>query len=282
MDRKLKYLIGGFCLLLCIYSINLPLHRTTNDFEGKNIILQNQIFTSNVDALVEYEDLYIRNKDTYVRKEILENVSMTKSVLNPQKRLFFIRMAVADKIPLTEETILSYISDLKYFGKYEEALNFAKSVNIDKTQCHNYKSTVLSITQCKIKRILSNNNYFNNYTVINSVENTSSIETFYNNPICQSSKISYEMLDLALNDIKSDKIESFRPCAFFKLGEYYMNKKNYKKAIEYYERFLKEINLNAEDAEYKLNEYMAKCYEKLGDKENSVKHKKILKELSEM
>ena len=282
MDRKLKYLIGGFCLLLCIYSINLPLHRTTNDFEGKNIILQNQIFTSNVDALIEYKDLYIRNKDTYVRKEILENVSMSKFVLNPQKRLFFIRMAVADKIPLTEETILSYISDLKYFGKYKEALNFAKSANIDKTQCHNYKSTVLSITQCKIKRILSNNNYFNNYTVINSAENTSSIETFYNNPICQSSKISYEMLDLALNGIKSDKIERFQSCTFFKLGEYYMNKKNYKKAIEYYEIFLKEINLNAEDAEYKLNEYMAKCYEKLYDKENSVKHKKILKELSEM
>ncbi len=90
------------------------------------------------------------------------------------------------------------------------------------------------------------------------------------------------MLDLALNDIKSDKIERFQSCTFFKLGEYYMNKKNYKKAIEYYERFLKEINLNAEDAEYKLNEYMAKCYEKLGDKENSAKHKKILKELSEM
>ena len=282
MDRKLKYLIGGFCLLLCIYLINLPLHRITDDFEGKNIILQNQIFTSNVDALIEYEDLYIRNKDTYVRKEILENVSMTKSVLNPQKRLFFIRMAAADKIPLTEETILTYISDLKYFGKYKEASNFAKSANIDKTHCHNYKSTVLSITQCKIKRILSNNNYFNNYTVINSAENTSSIETFYNNPICQSSKVSYEMLDLALNDIKSDKIERFQSCTFFKLGEYYMNKKNYKKAIEYYERFLKEINLNAEDAEYKLNEYMAKCYEKLGDKENSVKHKKILKELSEM
>ena len=278
MDRKLKYLIGGFCLLLCLYLINLPLHRTTNDFEGKTIIF----FTPNIEALEEYKDLYIRNKDTYARKEILENISMTKYRFSPQKRLFFIRMATADKIPLTEEVILTYISDLKYFGKYEEALNFAKSANIDKTQCHNYKSTVWSITQCEIKHILSHNDYFSNYTVINLADNTSYMETFYNNPICQSSKISYAMLDLALNGMKSDKIESYQLCAFFKLGEYYMNKKNYKKAIEYYERFLKEINLNAEDADYKLNKNMAKCYEKLGDKSNSVKHKKILKELSEM
>ena len=108
------------------------------------------------------------------------------------------------------------------------------------------------------------------------------METFYNNPICQSSKISYEMLDLALNDMKSVKIKNYQPCALFKLGEYYMKKEDYKKAIEYFEKFLKEINLDAKDSEYKLNEYMAKCYEKLGDKENSAKHKKILKELSEM
>ena len=39
MNKKLMCLILGICLLLCIYLINLPLHKTTDDFDGKNIIL---------------------------------------------------------------------------------------------------------------------------------------------------------------------------------------------------------------------------------------------------
>ena len=289
MNKKLMCLILGICLLLCIYLINLPLHKTTDDFDGKNIILYTQLYTRNPYALNEYKDLYLRNEDIYARKEILEKVSITKSVLNPKARLFFIKRVITDKIPLKEETFQIYISDLKYFGKYDEALEFAKSVNIDKSECHNYKSTVWSITQCKVNRMLlysdfylndTLNNPFLNYTLQNAATNTSSWETFYNNHPCKSSFICFEVLDLALNDLESYKIRNYRPCAFVKLGELYMMKKDYKKAILYFEMFLKEFNVDAKDAEYKLNEQMAKCYEKIGDKKNAEKHKKIMKELS--
>ncbi len=54
MNKKLMCLILGICLLLCIYLINLPLHKTTDDFDGKNIILSTQLYTQNPYALNEY------------------------------------------------------------------------------------------------------------------------------------------------------------------------------------------------------------------------------------
>lgn len=276
---KKRLICLGLVLILLVgwNLINMPLHKFEDVPEAKNINFYS--LQPNLEVLPYYKALYEKNEDVYVRKDILEKVARTTHYhIHPKYKTFFLKEVLKTDVPLDAKVIGYYIYALKYLGRYEDAFKLAMDAKIDKTGCHNYNSTILSIAKCQISEITNSYQYAKydriKSELVRDAKDKGIIDGAVRNGSRSKSTLYESVLDVALK-------RNLRHSAgvYLKLAEYYMHAGEYKKAVEIFENVLKWKKLKPIDAEYALNELMAECYEKIGDKKSAEKHKKIMQEI---
>ena len=280
MKKRLICLSLVLILLVGWNLINMPLHKYINDL-GQNDSYKLWRGTD-LEKLDIYKYLYEKNEDVYVRKDILEKVARTTHYhIHPKYKTFFLKEVLKLDAPLNEATVRCYIYDLKYLGRYEDAFKLAMDAKIDKTGCHNYNSTILSIAKCQISEITNSYQYAKydriKSELVRDAKDKGIIDGAVRNGNRSDKWIS--MVGNGMLDVALKKNLRHTTGVYLKLAEYYMYAGEYKKAVEIFENVLKWKKLKPIDAEYALNELMAECYEKIGDKKSAEKHKKIMQEI---
>ncbi|MBR5304023.1 MAG: tetratricopeptide repeat protein [Candidatus Gastranaerophilales bacterium] len=278
MKKGWIYLGLVLILLVGLNLINMPLHKGMDNLSQSEFMKLR--YGTEQEKLLSYKALYERSEDVYVRKYILEKVARTTHYyMHPKYKTFFLKEVLKTDVPLDAKVIGYYIYDLKYLGRYEDAFKLAMDANIDKTGCHDYNSTILSIVECRVDKIIS----FYSNSEHDSVKEKLIMDASNKMLQCDVAlkRFSSKLLlcDGILLNVESVQNVSNVPGVYLKLGEFYMYKGDYKKALEIFENVLKWVNLEPIDAEYALNELMAECYEKIGDKKSAEKHKKIMQEI---
>ena len=275
---KKRLICLGLVLILLVgwNLINMPLHKYVNDL-GQNDSYKLWSGTD-LEKLDIYKYLYEKNEDKYVRRYILAEVGKLDNI-HPKHKTFFLKEISKMDIPFHIETVRYYIYDLKYLGRYEDAFKLAMDANITETYyCHRYNSTILSIVTCNIGKITTSYEYteldMKKNELVREAKDKGIIDGAVRNGSRSKSTLYESVLDVALK-------RNLRHSAgvYLKLAEYYMYAGEYKKAVEIFENVLKWKKLKPIDAEYALNELMAECYEKIGDKKSAEKHKKIMQEI---
>lgn len=184
---------------------------------------------------------------------------------------------------------------LLMIGHYDEAENYIKSLHLEKTKLSEAKEHCYSkeynyqflLCMANSKARARDTAKFTSDIINYVIEKTKNDDiklskrcNSQNDKFCLAKKaLEKNELDLAYKYINAYQLEkehsNFYTIRFYlKLGMAYMDKQNYKKAVECFENVLE-----IQDYNYKAHEKLETCYRKLGNTKKADEHAKIMKEL---
>ena len=332
LDAKFYLKLSCSAVLLGVFLvlINMPLHRV--DSKDYNLFYKSYWYYSSQDKIGEkyFEDsfnkVYDKYNDKYVKAEALNK--LIKNSFDGKIKVKKIRELAKLDVSISYRDAKRAIKILEFYGYYDEAYDFALKVQKNYNPCHNFYSTVWDMTMCKMDILFDKVRRQGELGQKTTFEDFSrGIKNYYVIPIIDKHHLLKRYNKLALgNDGTWTDIEYTEFCysrnnlskAIYHLdkfvkekdgkisldfivyyicfGEDYMERGNYKKAVECFNKFLKhapgvdveQISYNTVEGvfwkeyakgSYKLHKKIYDCYLRLGDKKSAEKHKKIMDEM---
>ena len=299
-----KYIII-LCSLLIIVGLFIPLHRTSPNFNKEFNTAQIFLLDNPEKSLEIYQNLLTKNNDKYVKAYILAHMLdyhsfSGETCIKAAKELINLDITLNYNYPI------QIINTLYYYGHYELAKNFVNNGNYSFYQYHNHKTNIANILFYETLKCTA---YLKEGTCVLSwkkadtskekaqgiLESNAEKPLYYTpiamkyGPIASNWKpfdyVRYYTtigdLDAAKKamDIIFDGTTTYHPhiSAYIDLALKYKEKKQYKKAIKCLEAYAKhQKNWQNDNGNYRFYQELLECYEKLGDKQNIAKYKKIM------
>ena len=335
LDAKfyLKLSCSAVLLGLFLFLINMPLHRVdSKDYDLLNksffyYIHQDEIgrkyFVDN------FNRIYDKYDDKYIKAVALYKLIWIST--DGETKVKTIRELAKLDVSFPGGCAEDVINILNFYGHYDEAFDLSLKIKENYDYCHFYDSSTYSLAKCKLSTLYGREKYYEMGAKMTLEDFLNGVKDYHKTPIIHKNfakmpsnvlmlgntgnwtdidyaKFCYSMnnlskavyhLDKVFKETDRDKakiISSDYLVYYIRYGEDYMERGNYKKAVECFNKFLKHaprvgvelIVYNPDEGvswkeyakgSYKLYKKIYDCYLRLGDKKSADKHKKIMDEM---